>query len=229
MKIIISNLEFDYNIGCKVLRLKHKECPIKELEDIWEDIIPLSFGEIAQLENVEQRRVAFLSYGLERLSNEVNPTLVSKKTIKKETTWVSQSGELVTKKFNDTYELYKVEGKKLSNGLKQTWQKFNDCFFVKFKDTSTDRVYLLWVDAASVYRTNNPGKWTSSDDDYSKMINAIEAIAWTIQTNIDEGNIEKIVRQGDCIMIKPKDLNINRGQIRHLTENEYRKLITAES
>ena len=227
MKMIISNLEFNYDTGCKILKLKHKECPIKDLEDIWDDIIPLTFKEIAEIRNSEQRRVAFLYYGLERLIEDVKPKLVSKQTIKKETTWVSQSGELVTKKFNDTYELYKVEGKKLSSDLENKWQKFNDFYFVKFKDTSTDRVYLLWVDAQSVYSTNNPGKWLSNGDDYSKLINAIEAIAWTIQTNIDKGNIEKIVRQGDCIMIKPKKNKT--GITRHLTEKEYRKLIVAES
>jgi sulfate adenylyltransferase subunit 1 (EFTu-like GTPase family) len=61
------------------------------------------------------------------------------------------------------------------------------------------------------------------------QLNAIEAIAWTIQTNIGEDNIEKIVRQGDCIMIKPKNTKDAAGVVRHLTEKEYTTLLVAES
>lgn len=229
MKIVIDNLEFDYDLGCRILKIKHKEvCPINSLEDIWEDIKPLSFKEVAQIKNAEQRRVAFLHYGLEKLINDVKPTLLNQKTINKKTTWVSQTGELVTKKFNDTYELYKVDGAKLSGGLETNWQRINDCHFVKFKDTSTDRVYLLWVDVQSVYRTNNASSWIPTQE-MEKKVNAIQAIAWTIQTNVEEGNIDKIVRQGDCILIKPKTMEDATGIVRHLTEKEYRSLLVAES
>ena len=61
-----------------------------------------------------------------------------------------------------------------------------------------------------------------------KPLNAIQAIAWTIQTNIPEGGIEKIVRQGDCILIKPNTTERFRGE-RHLTEKEYKELLVAES
>jgi hypothetical protein len=226
MKIIISNTEFDYNTGCRLLKLKEKECPFKQLEDIWNDIEPLTFKEISEMPNLERRRVAFLSYGLERLVKEVKPTLLSKKTLKKTTTWVSQTGELVTKKFNDTYELYKVSGEYFNKNNPNKWQRPEDCFYVKCKDTSTDREYFIWVDLKEVYRTNHPNKW----DFEPEKVNAIEAIAWTIQTNIGEGNIEKIVRQGDCIMIKPQTLN-TKGFVhtRHLTEKEYTTLLVAES
>ena len=226
MKIIISNTEFDYNIGCRLLKLKHKECPFEQLEDIWNDIEPLTFQEISEMPNLERRRVAFLSYGLERLVKEVKPTLLSKKTLKKTTTWVSQTGELVTKKFNDTYELYKVDGEYFNKDNPNKWQKPEDCYYVKCKDTSTDREYFIWVNLKEVYRINNPNKW----DFEPEKVNAIEAIAWTIQTNIGEGNIEKIVRQGDCIMIKPQTLN-TKGFVntRHLTEKEYTTLLVAES
>jgi len=225
MNIVISNTEFGYDTGCRILKLKHKECPFPELEDIWEDIEPLTFNEISKIQNLEQRRVAFLSYGLDRLVKEVKPELINKKTLKKTTTWVSQTGELVTKKFNDTYELYKVAGSYFGKS-DLSWQKTEDCYYVKCKDTSTDREYLIWVDLKEVYRTNDPGSWNYSPD----KVNAIQAIAWTIQTNIGEGNIDKIVRQGDCILIKPKNIN-NKGFVhtRHLTEKEYTTLLVAES
>jgi hypothetical protein len=225
MDIIISNTKFGYDTGCRLLKLKHQECPFPELEDIWEDIEPLTFKEISEMVNLEQRRVAFLSYGLERLIKEVKPKLVDKKTIKKTTTWVSQTGELVTKKFNDTYELYKVSGEYFNKNNPNRWQKADDCYYVKCKDTSTDREYFIWVDLKSVYRTNNERGW----DFEPEKVNAIQAIAWTIQTNIEIGNIEKIVRQGDCIMIKPKKIKKSVEMVRHLTEKEYRELIVAES
>lgn len=225
MNIVISNTEFGYDTACRILKLKHKECPFPELEDIWEDIEPLTFKEISKIQNLEQRRVAFLSYGLDKLVKEVKPELINKKTLKKTTTWVSQTGELVTKKFNDTYELYKVAGSYFGKS-EFSWQKTEDCYYVKCKDTSTDREYLIWVDLKDVYRTNNESRW----DFEPEKVNAIQAIAWTIQTNIGEDNIDKIVRQGDCILIKPKNIN-NKGFVntRHLTEKEYKELLVAES
>jgi hypothetical protein len=63
----------------------------------------------------------------------------------------------------------------------------------------------------------------------AKKIDAIDCIAWTIQTNIAQGGIEKIVRQGDCIMIKPKAKYETLGRERHLSKGEYLNLLVAES
>lgn len=233
MKIIINNVSFDYNTGCRLLKLKYEECPNTiDLEDIWEDIVPMTFKEIATtLKNIEQRRVAIQCLGLERLTKEVEPTLINTKSIKKTTSWVNQDGELITNKFTDTYELYKVKGEVINQGAEEhnRWNTINDVHFVKCKDTSTDRDYLIWVDAQSVYQVNNDRKWLSSNEDYGTQINAIQAIAWTIQTNVAKDNIEKIVRQGDCIMIKKKSQSNNDGGFRHLTEVEYLSLLVSES
>lgn len=233
MKILINNVSFDYNTGCRLLKLKYDECPNTiDLQDIWEDIVPMTFKEIATtLKNIEQRRVAIQCLGLERLTNEVEPVLINTKSIKKTTAWVNPNGELVTKKFTDTYELYKVKGEMINQGIEgNRWDKLNDVHFVKCKDTSTDRDYFIWVDAQSVYQVNNDRKWLSSDEDYGVQINAIQAIAWTIQTNVAKDNIEKIVRQGDCIMIKKKFPTDSIGDtLRHLTEVEYLELLVAES
>ena len=233
MKILINNVSFDYNTGCRLLKLKYDECPNTiDLQDIWEDIVPMTFKEIATtLKNIEQRRVAIQCLGLERLTNEVEPVLINTKSIKKTTAWVNPNGELITKKFTDTYELYKVKGEMINQGIEgNRWDKLNDVHFVKCKDTSTDRDYFIWVDAQSVFQVNNDRKWLSSDEDYGVQINAIQAIAWTIQTNVAKDNIEKIVRQGDCIMIKKKLPTETIGDtLRHLTEVEYLELLVAES
>ena len=214
MKIIIDNKEFNYDIGCKLLKLKHTTCPFSELEDIWKDIVPLSFKEIIQFKNIEDRRIGFLYLGLERLIKEVNPKLVDSQTLNKTTTWVNQNNELETINYEDTYKLFKVDSKYLNNRDNNKWyEHIDDCYFIEFKDTSTDRDYLLWVDYNNL----------------SGRRDAIDAIAWTIQTNIAVGNIEKIVRQGDCILIKAKPDCSKLSTARHLTREEYLNLLVLES
>lgn len=225
MKIIIENTKFSYDLGCRLLKLKHETCPFPELEDIWNDIVPLTFKEIAKLENLEQRRVGIVCLGLERLISEVNPTLLNKKTVDKKTTWINKKGVVETKNFKDTYELYEVSGKYFSEGL-DSWREMNDSHFVKCKDTSTDREYLIWVNLRDVAMTNGQESWNIE----KKNVNAIQAIAWTIQTTVKKGNIEKMIRQGDCILIKPKDASAEMLPTpRHLTEKEYLTLLVAES
>ncbi len=49
MKIIISNQKFDYNLGVRLLRSKYRECPDWiDLQDIWDDIEPMTFKEVAK-------------------------------------------------------------------------------------------------------------------------------------------------------------------------------------
>jgi hypothetical protein len=225
MKIIIENTKFPYDLGCRLLKLKHENCPFPELEDIWKDIVPLTFKEIAKLENLEQRRVGIVCLGLERLTKEVNPTLLNKKTVNKKTTWINKDGVVETKNFKDTYELYEVSGQYFNEGL-NGWQKMENSYFVKCKDTSTDRDYLIWVDLRSVGMTNGQDSWNFKVGE----VNAIQAIAWTIQTTVKEGNIEKMIRQGDCVLIKPIDAKDEMLPTpRHLTEKEYLTLLVAES
>ena len=226
MKIVISNTRFDFNIGCRLLKCKYRECPTQfenVLGDMWNDIQPMTFQEIARdIQNIEERRVAISCLGIEKIVEQVQPKLVDKQTLKKSTTWINQEGNLETKSFDDTYELYEVEGKHL---LGDTFQ-YSKYHYVKFKCTSTDREYMIWVDANDVRRTNNKG-WSNDVN-----IDAIEAIAWTITTTISKDLIEKIVRQGDCIMIKKKvvaDIENYRKTERHLTKQEYLSLLVAES
>lgn len=232
-KLIIENTEFDFITGCKLLKLKYQSCPFKEFDSFWDDIPELTFKDIATMDNLEHRRIAMLCMGIDRLIKEVNPQMISKEVVKKKTTWVDDKGNLVTKKYNDTYELYEVQGKVFSKGIKETWRRDADnCYYIKMKDTSTDREYLIWVDVDGVYETNNPNErhYKSSSDlpITARKINPIQAIAWTIQTNVPKDNIEQIVRQGDCVMIKPIDASL-KCPTRHLTENEYRQLLKAES
>jgi hypothetical protein len=91
---------------------------------------------------------------------------------------------------------------------------------------------MIWVDLQSVARTNfGEGKsFFHFSDEIREKINAIQCIAWTMQTNVAEGNIKEILRQGDCIFVKPIDSSKPMlDSARHLTEQEYKKLLVAES
>jgi hypothetical protein len=225
MKIVIENTKFSYEDGCRLLKTKSEVCPFEELEGVWDSIEPMTFKDVARLENLEQRRVGIICLGLERLISEVNPTLLNKETIQKKTSWVDEKGELVEKSFDDTYELFEVDGAYFSEGL-NSYQKMRNSYFVRCKDTSTSREYLLWVDLGAVSETNGGSRWNFNPQE----VNAIQSIAWTIQTNVPKGNIEKIIRQGDCVLIKPKRPNEEMlNNPRHLTEEEYRTLLVAES
>lgn len=223
MKIIINNVEFDFDIGCRVLKLKYRtECPMEEIEDFWDEIVPLTFKEIAKLTNLEQRRIGILHLGLNEIVADVKPKLLAEKTIKKTTTWIDENGKLVEYKFSDTYKLFEVAGSYFSEGLGGR-ATMDNCYYISCKDTSTDREYLIWVDLRSVSATNGNRNLDI------KNISPIQCIAWTIQTDVPVGHIEKIIRQGDCIMIKPKGKYNPLGTARHLTEEEYRTLLVAES
>lgn len=222
MQIVLNNVEFDYDFACRMLKAKGGEAPFEQLEDIWDDIKPITFKEIAKEKNMEKRRIAINHLGTEKLLEEVKGELVDKETLKKTTTWINSEGKEETISYEDTYELYRVPRTTLMG--ETSWG--DDFYYVKCKDTSTDREYIIWVVPQSVLRTNYE-EWIPKEQ-YSNKLKAVMSIAWTITTNIVEGGIEKIVRQGDCVMIKPKaDYGISRE--RHLTEKEYRTLIVAES
>lgn len=223
--IVIDNLSFNYDIGCKILKLKYEECPFEELADVWEHIQPITFAEIAQnIDNLENRRVAIKYLGIERFYRETHPKLIDESTLEKCTTWIDKDGKLSTIYYKDTYQLFKVGGSVWSGGTSRI-----DVYMVKCKDTSTDREYFIWVDGMDVHNTNNKKQRVRSRNEKRLKINAISAIAWTIQTNVPQGQIEKIVRQGDCVLIKTKENVQLLDEIRHLTEEEYINLLSLES
>lgn len=224
MKIVIENEKFDFELGCGLLKLKHETAPFEELKDIWDSINPLTFTDIAKITNLEHRRIGILYLGLDRIVKEVNPTLISKKTLKKTTNFFDKNGNHITKEIKDTYELFEVSGEVFSQGL-DNWRRVENSYYIRCKDTSTDREYLIWVDIKSVAETNGFSRFRFNVED----INPIQCIAWTIRTNVPKDNIEKIIRQGDCVLVKPKNPNDLLSEARHLTEEEYIELLVAES
>lgn len=217
MKIIIDNQEFDYEIGLKILKLKYKECPFEEIKDIWNDIPELTFKEIGELQNLEERRIAFLYFGIERLLSSVNSQLVDKQELDKETEWITADGKKETLKYKAVYELYKIDPSYFKTYRVTPADNF---YFIKVKDTSTDREYIIWIDKNHIVR--NISKYI--DD-----ISALDAVAWTIRTRVPEGKIEKIIRQGEVLMFKIKENTELLKTPRHLTAKEFLELLKSES
>tara|TARA_R110002020_G_scaffold392984_3_gene603279 strand:- start:1283 stop:2023 length:741 start_codon:yes stop_codon:yes gene_type:complete len=246
MKIIIDNVPFEFDLACKVLKLKGGNSPFEELNSFWNEIVPIDFAEISLLPNLEQRRIAIKYLGIDDIVSQVNPQLISEETISKETTWINEAGFEETIKFDDTYRLFSVNENVLLKGKNEEVNEWNKAkqYFVKFKDTSTDREYMIWVDIASVYNTNHNkqlSRWNTNNAFEEGNITAIDCIAWTIKTTLPIGNIETIIRQGDCVLLKPKSAKSFKALVdsgvevnekieeRHLTSKEYRELLKFES
>lgn len=246
MKIIIDNVPFDFDLACKVLKLKGGDSPFEELNSFWNEIVPIDFAEISLLPNLEQRRIAIKYLGIDEIVSQVNPKLISEETISKETTWINETGVEETIKFDDTYRLFSVNENVLLKGKDEEINEWNKekSYFVKFKDTSTDREYMIWVDIASVYNTNHNkqlNRWNTEKAFEEGNITAIDCIAWTIKTTLPTHNIRTIIRQGDCVLLKPKSaksfnalvdsgVEVNEKiEERHLTSKEYRELLKFES
>ena len=223
--VIIEGQSYKWGLGLKILKSSKKledftATRMKEvLTPIWDSIEDLTFKEISMLENIEQRRVALKYFSLERLQKEIEPELVSREDIPKTTTWITEDGEMETFEYIDEYRLYKVKSEVLFGKQQTSWGRRPDFHYVDFKDTSTDRRYMIWVDLPSVINTNNIKE---------SECNAIHAIAWTITTNVPYGEIIEIIRQGDSIQIKTNSSE-RLSEPRHLTGEEYLKYLTIES
>lgn len=213
MGIIIDSVEFDYDVGCKVLKLKYGEnCPIPELNDIWADIVPIDFAEICTFNDTTHKRVAMKYLDMVEFLKNFESVLISSETITKETLWVDENNNLIPHKYEDTYSLYRINGKLFGE------YDTNIYHYIRFKDTSGGKDYILWIGYYALYYSLR-----------KTTIDAIDCIAWTIQTKVPKGDIVKIVRQGDCILIKPKNNSVPLSKYRHLTRDEYMNLLEFES
>jgi hypothetical protein len=172
---------------------------------------------------------------------ELKPTMVASETIRKTGAWVGEDGTVTIRDYDDTYQLYRVAWRDVFLGVepsgldaRQQLEMRQDQHFVKFKDTSTGRDYAIWCDLREVFRTNNPElepeqTLPTRTRMYESLVNPIMAIAWTVQTDVEPGGIESIIRQGDCILVRPLPEARRLDAPRHLMEYEYRFLVQDES
>ena len=212
-KLTIDNVIFEFDLGIRILKMKYDKRPsfLNSLELDWEKITTLSFKEICLLENIEHRRVCIYYLGQEEIVKEVAPKLIDTQTVSKTTTWIEKEGGEKVIKYEDTYSLYEVEEKKL---LGETSNWSDTLHYVSLKDTSSDRMYMVWVKKPYLCE--------------GETFDAVDAIAWTFQTKVKLGDITHIIRQGDCILVGRKE-GTELGKTRHLTKDEYLTLLKLES
>ena len=162
----------------------------KFVEESWDDIQPVTVQEALSEKNIEIRSVYFDCIGPAKLFEALEPELLDTKKVKKKRTRWDGSNKDYVHEFEDSYELYRIDSKKLFPDL-NSWQQPNPIYAVRCWCTTTNREYWIYV----------PRDVVGSNPD------AIAAIAWTIR--IDVTNPKRILRQGDIIIAETsEDSNI---------------------
>lgn len=213
MELVIDNVRFELNsLSLGVLKLKHTICPeyLLSVKDKFDEATPITVKEaISQLSNLEQRRVALKLFSVDQIVRDIKSKEVSRTTLSKKYLWEDDSKG---SHYEDTYILYSLDSGDLLSESRSP--RTSSLYYLTFKDTSTDRNYLLWVDSSIfIGRTPDP----------------IDAIAWSIQTTVPYNHVKAVIRQGDCILVET-DPNVKLlSNPRHLTKEEYLTLLKLES
>jgi len=191
----------------------------KFIEESWDSIEPVTVKEALSIDNTEIRRTYFDCIGVVTLFKELKPKLRDKQVInKKRANWDDENKENF-RTFEDVYELYEIDGKKLFE--KDRWgNNPNPVYAVRCWCTTTNREYWLYVNEQAA----TGQRWWGDRKDVE--YDAIRAIAWTIR--IDVTRPEKIYRQGDIIVVK-KSRNSTDCVPYHLDKNQYLSLMYSET
>lgn len=204
---------------------------LKELEDyveeVWEDIVPVTAKEAFSQKNAEKRRAYFDCIGVVNLFKSVEPKLLDKKVVKKSRKRWDDKNDPYEYVFEDVYELYSIDPKKLyensdaesSWGFSRSSEKY---IAVRCWCTTTKREYWIYVPEEAALASGS----ILDIDESKKKYDAIKAIAWTIR--IDVSNPEKIYRQGDIIIVKESSKS-EKVSPYHLGKDDYLKLMYSET
>jgi len=191
----------------------------KFVESVWADIQPVTVEEALAIPNTEIRRTYFDCIGVQKLFTELKPKLRDKQVIKKKRANWNEENQENFRIFEDVYELYEIEGKKLFE--KDKWgREPNPVFAVRCWCTTTNREYWLYVNQEAA----TGQRWWG--DHSEKKFDAIRAIAWTIRLDISDP--EKIYRQGDIIVAK-KSKDSQEVRPYHLNKEQYLNLMYSET
>jgi hypothetical protein len=197
------------------------------VEECWNRIEPFTVEDALKVANVEERRTYFDAIGIEKLFKGLDPKLLDKQVLdKKRQRWDDEFNEY-TYTFEDIYELYEIDGKKLYD--KDRWG--NDpqpIYAVRCWCTTTNREYWLYVPREAALGDR---WWWSNDEKAGPTPDAIRAIAWTVRIDVPQENVEKIYRQGDIIVAKMKDSAKTTEYTTpyHLSKEQYLSLIYSET
>jgi hypothetical protein len=191
------------------------------IEEMWTSIKPATVQEALAKENAEERRVYFDCIGVQRLFQELEPTLRDRQVIKKKRTKWDDNNDPYQYEFEDVYELYEIDGHKMFET--DRWGRTpNPVFAVRCWCTTTNREYWLYVNSEAA----TGSRWSIPDD---VTYDAIRAIAWTIRVDVAEEQIEKLYRQGDIIVVKLTNETISVPFFRHLSKEAYLEKMYSET
>ncbi len=185
------------------------------VEEMWDNIIPITVQEAFGEMNLEKRRVMFDCIGVAKLFKELDPDLLDKQTITKDRTRWDENNRPYLYQFEDTYELYKIDGNKLFT-VDSKWYRPISVYAVRCWCTSTGREYWIYVPEDISVGT----RWSRLEPD------AIRAIAWTIR--LDISHPQRIFRQGDIIIAEESDQSQEVSPY-HLDKEKYLSLMYSET
>ena len=170
------------------------------VQECWDKIEQVTVEDALKIENTEERRTYFDAIGIEKLFKSLKPKLLDKQTIKKSRVKWDEEFNEYTHEFEDVYELYEIEAKKMFSTDRWGNIPTQNTYAVRCWCTTTNREYWLYVPREAALGAT----WWNRDSEDNKP-DAIRAIAWTVRIDVPEENVEKIYRQGDIIVAKMKD------------------------
>jgi hypothetical protein len=188
------------------------------VEEIWDEITPIAVLEAFKQSNIEIRRTMFDCIGVAKLFKELKPELLDRQVVGKVRMRWNKKYEPYKYRFEDTYELYKIEGYKLFSGTNET-RTPNAVFAVRCWCTTTQHEYWIYVPQRAAYKfiSTSPPNWKPD---------AINAIAWTIRIDISQP--KRIFRQGDIIVVQESAASrVVRPY--HLSRQQYLELMYSET
>ena len=198
------------------------------VSDCWNKIIPVTVEEALQLENTEERRTYFDAIGIEKLFKSLEPKLLDKQSIMKtRTRWDDEYTEY-EHVFEDVYELYEIDAKKMFKTDRWGNPPTQNIYAVRCWCTTTNREYWLYVPREAALGAN----WWHRNNNEGTEPDAIRAIAWTCRLDVPIGHVERIYRQGDIIVAKIKEEiapNTLSALPYHLSKEHYLELMYSES
>lgn len=190
------------------------------VEEVWEDINPVTVQEALALQNLEHRRLYFDCIGVSKLFQSLEPKLLDRQVLKKTRKRWNEDNQEWDHHFEDVYELYEIDGNKLFGDLATaSWMRAEPVFAVRCWCTTTNREYWIYVP-----RMAATGQRWASDKDIQP--DAIRAIAWTIRLDITHP--KHIYRQGDIIVAEASENSQKTSQY-HLTKEQYLSLVCSET
>jgi len=186
--------------------------------EVWDSIKPITVSEAFGEQNMEKRRVMFDCIGVARLFKELEPELLNQQVVSKSRTRWNTQNTAYEHNYDDTYELYRIDGDKLFKPLNE-WNKPNPVYAVRCWCTTTEREYWIYVPEEIALGARS---WQHELHDPD----AIRAIAWTIRLDINKPR--RIYRQGDIIVAEESEDSQTVAPY-HLTKEQYLTLMFSET